>query len=545
MQDEELIRLVELDTPKLNPKLAGGLATEQMQFVEKYIDDVFRSAAKGFPPGLTYTGCQRCSPAEEFSIAVRNRQTRNRMKRHSRRSYETSRSDIYLMKYHFRYNGEEIPPCYIYVPFVGQAGAITISGSNFNIAPVLSDRVISIGAANIFVRVLRDRITFQRTIHSYDANGRNEAVRVVHSLIHHKNSRAQKIKPTIRALTTMVHYLFAKYGFTETFRRYAKCVPIVVTEYNPSQYPEDEYVVCRSTGVKPKGYGRGGGEYYERTPIMLIFKKEEYTKFVKALVAGFYYVVDHFPKQMNIDWLDQTRQWMILMGQILFSGNNNVGRLYDSVASHIESLDHYVDKITQAKMQDIGIDVPDIYDFFAIIIEHFNDWLLSDSDKINTMYDKELMVLYYALFDITEAIFNFHFNVKAAAKKELTVKDIKNIMNATLRVGLVFGLAKKYTFVASNSYSGDNMAFKITSALVPQSETSRMRKGGSKRGATGDPLKKLHVSIAEVGSYSGMRKSEPTGRNHLNLHVNIDSKGLIIRDEELRELLDETQEMIR
>jgi len=60
-----------------------------------------------------------------------------------------------------------------------------------------------------------------------------------------------------------------------------------------------------------------------------------------------------------------------------------------------------------------------------------------------------------------------------------------------------------------------------------------------------DPSKRLHVSVAEVGGYSNLPKSEPSGRSRLNPCVRIDDKGVVIRNPERIEMLDSIQEMIR
>jgi len=88
------------------------------------------------------------------------------------------------------------------------------------------------------------------------------------------------------------------------------------------------------------------------------------------------------------------------------------------------------------------------------------------------------------------------------------------------------------------------MAFKITNQLVPQQSSTRAKGKGGERGSINDPSRQLHVSVAEVGSYSGMIKSDPSGRSKLNLCVQLDHKFVIKRDEELMRLLDETQDMI-
>lgn len=545
----ELVKFIKDTTPPLNRILAEGLATHQMTFAERYIDEVFKSAAKDFPAGLTYAGCQRCTPEEEYTEAIKHNTKRGGGVKRSKKTYETARSDIYLMKYFFKFNGELLDPRYIYLPFVSQAGSIYISGSRFTISPVIQDRVFSIGANHIFVRFVRDKITFERTLCAYMADGIRETEQMVHSRIHKEKS----VQPTVRAHSSMVHYLFCKYGFTEAFKRFTGAEPIVAESFDEAMYPRNMWIICSTIynvpGMKPRGYGRSSSkEYYESTPLKIAVRRDQYTPMVKAMIAAFFYVVDHFPQQMKPEYVDSTLQWQVLMGHILFSGGIGAGKLLEKMQSHIHSLDEYVDTIVRANMAESGVHVGNLYEFFAIIIEKYNDWLLEGSNKINSMYDKELVTVYYALMDITKAIFTFYYKINATAarpNKELTKKDIVNTMNTMMTARRIFDLRKDHGEVSSNSYSGDNMAFKITSILVPQSSATRRGMGkSSDRGSIGDPSKKFHVSVAEIGSYSGMAKSDPSGHSKLNHHTQIDHKGRIVRNPSLIQLLDETQSKI-
>ncbi len=543
--DPELVRLYRDDTPKLNARIARGYATEQIPGAEKYLDDVFRSAARGFPPGLEYAGWQRCTPDEEFSQAIRKRNPRRGIKKQSKKMFETSISNVFLVKYMFRLHGELLPPCYMYLPYVTQGGGIKISGSSFNISPVLADRVISIGADDIFVRFLRDRITFKRHNYSFKLNDAAEKTEIIHSPVY-KGGDKGRGKKTVNAYTSMTHYLFCKYGFYETFKKYAGCVPIVGNNLSYNDYPPDQWYICKSSGIRPRGFSKiGGSKWWEAPIVNIAIRKDEWNPMVKALVSGFFYVADHLPELMTFENHASQRQWIILMGHILFSGNVNYGRLVDNVTNHLESLDEYVDHFTRTKMLEIGVDVENFYDFAALILLEFDHWLLSGADKVNSMYDKELSVNYYVLFNIITEIFGFHFGVKAAARKGLERKAVENLMSKYLRAGFVFRLRSGHGEISSMSYSGDNMAFKITSTLIPQSSSTRT--GKSKKGDRGgidDPSKRMHISVAEVGAYSGMRKSDPSGRSQINLYTLIDHKGLVLRNPELRPILDPVQQLM-
>lgn len=535
--DPELMRLIAASTPPLNPDIASGLATKHIPEAEAYIDSVFRAVSKGFPPGFVYVRGERVHAQEEFNEVTR--------KRNNRREFDTASSWLYMMRYIFRYKGEEIHR-YLYLPYVGQAGMIKLGGSQFLISPILADKVISIGVSSIFLRLIRAKVTFERMMQHYMADGRRETVQVAWSLIYNKDPSKLTIKPSIKAKTTLVHYLFCKYGFTETMKNFANCTAVVGTAetINEGTHPSKDWVICTSTQLNPEPRLY---KYYKPSFIRVAVKREEYTANVKNYLCAFFYLVDHFPERIkgeHPDWLDHRRFWMTLMGHLLFSSNIGEGKLADDVEDHIRSLDEYVDEIVKIKFRDIGMEVDDLYQIFGIVIENFNSWLLGASDKINSMYDKELSILYYVLAPITEAINKFYFKLRSASRKELTKKEIETIFSKTLKTGLIYSITRNHGEISTMTTSGDNMAFKITSILVPQANSSKAT--GRKDNATlGDPAKRLHVSIAEIGGYSALPKSEPTGRSRINPHAQLDSKGSVLRNAELAPLLDRIQDMIR
>jgi hypothetical protein len=349
--DPFLAQLVDADTPQLNASIAGGLATEHMQEVETYLNSVIKSTARGFPEGLEYLGCSRCTPEEEFTEVVRKRSPKRMRKVGGRQAYDTARSDLYMMKYFFSFKGEPLPPRYIYLPYVGQAGSLQLSGSRFNISPVITDRVISVGYDSVFVRLLRDRMTFHRDAHSYMASGEREIVQVVHSEIHNSKKKAQS-KPAVRANTTMMHYLLCKYGFAEAFRRFGKCSPVVSMSFETSEYPDSDWIICASAKVKPRGVGRG---IYTPPDIKVAVRRDEYTPMVKNMIAGFFYVVDHFPGRITPELVNNPTQWMVLLGNLLWSANVPVGKIYEDVSNHLTSLDEYVDTIAVQQLAEIGL----------------------------------------------------------------------------------------------------------------------------------------------------------------------------------------------
>lgn len=544
--DAELLRLVASDTPPFNPLLANGIAAEAAKSAETYVDQVWRSASKGFPPGLTYEGWEKCTPQEEF--------LENTKRKGPRRTYDTAPSNFFMVKYKLAFNGVRLPPRYIYLPFIGDAGTIVISGSRFTVSPVLADRVISIDTSTIFVRLLRDRLTFERVAHHYMRDGKRMTAQVAWSSIYHtRANKNNQNRPKVKAHCSLMHYLLCKYGFTDTFLKYGNCKPVIGThDINPTNYPPEQWVICESTGLRPRTWGKG---FWEPSQIKLAVPRPDMENLmVQNMVAGFFYTVDHFPSrvQASTEWVDRQRMWMILLGQIIFSPNASELTLYEDIKDHIDSLDEYLDGIVLQSLAEIGHPVKDVYDLFAMTIEKISDMMLGAAGKISSMYDKELNVLYYLLFDVTSAIFRFHFKLRAAYKKarlgtgrDLSEKEIVNTMNLTLKTGLIFGMIKgSHGEVSTISVPGDNKATKITTVLVPQSGSNRTAQK-KERTDLKDPSIRLHVSVAEIGGYSNLPKSEPSGRARLNIHATIDSKGVVQRNPKWQGMLEPIQESLK
>lgn len=537
--DKELSRICDLDTPKLNPVLAEGLAVKQMKDVERYVDQMFKAAARGFPKDLVYVSGVACTPEKEFEELI---------KKKAKRTMDVARSDLYLMKYQFRYQGVDMPPRYISLPFVGEAGSIVLSGSRFFISPVLSDPVISITSKNIFVRLLRDKLTFERQAQQFNVDGPHgptrETVQMAWSGIYHTSAKTKPAGSKINAKCSLVHYLLCKYGFTETMSRFGKCHPVLGgPEINTVSYPPEHWVIVSSCSIaEPKGRRMGG---YVPSTLRVAIPKNQYTQNVRNLLGGFFYVVDLFPEHVGVEWVNNLRMWRTLMGYILFSEHLGIGKLISNIESHIDSLDQYLDEMIVRRLRETDIHVDDIYQLFAVIIDCFNEWITGATNEVASMYNKELSILPFLLEQIKQGIFNFYFRIKAASKKEdappLKADQINGMMNATLRVGMIHGIRSGHGEVTTVSYSGDNKAFKITSMLVPQEASSGV-KSRNDRAVMTDPSKRLHASIAEVGGYSALPKSAPDGRSRLNLHLEFDDKGVVMANPELRGILAEAQE---
>lgn len=530
--------MIEANTPQMNRNICDGLACVYMDRVEEYIDTVLKSASNSFPPGLEYTGeYERCTPQEEYIEATRPK--------NNKRVYDIATSYVYMVKYKFRYEDIDLPPRYIYLPYVTDGGIIYLSGTMYHISPVITDNVISPAYNSIFIRLLRDRIVFERSYHSVVVNDVKETTHVAWANIYKKNKAVSKVPPTTKAKPTAMHYLLAKYGFSETFKKYLGFVPIVgdSSTITVKDYPKDKWVICQSVGLQPRSWQ---GEYYNPSHVRLAIPKENWNPDTLTFVTGFYYVVDYFPERIKVAYIDNKNRWMILLGHVIFSGMYGEGKLYDLIKEHFESLDECVDSIIIHKLSEIGYNITNFYDLLALIIINFNKWAVNAAESNMSLYGKTLEILYYVMYDITSAIFQTIFKLnKAATKKKLIAKEIVKILNWHLRTGPIFSLTRGNIAISTVSYSGDNKYPKITSILGIQQSTAGATRGKSTRTVV-DSTKRLHVSSIEAGSILYLSKSNPTPNSKANPFMEVDlTTSKIVAKEEYKELLSHTEKLLK
>lgn len=532
-----LIReIIDSNTPKMNPILAEGVAYHQMKNAVRYLDEAMQSAAKSFPEGLVYEGCSKCNPLEEYERSIAR----------SQKTFDVATSHLRMIKFEFSYNGKRLKPVYVNILFSGPASLTMLNNSEYMISPTLNDIVFSVTMDSIFVRLLRDRMRFQRLTHKFEAilsddtPARTELVSVVYCPIH----KGRDQRPYMPAETIAVHYLFAKYGFTEAFRRYAGFVPVVgEDDINHDNYPADEWVICQTgSKIKPKAVRQ---QDWYRPVVKLAIPREHYNQFTKSMVAGFYYIVDHFHNRMRAQWVDNTRQWKIILGLMIFSGDKNEGELHEDIDDHIRSTDEYLDVFIKKQLRGIGIEAENLYDILALLIRRFTEWSSAESDRITTLYNKELNVNYFLFFRITKHIFSsvFALTQRVKSRRNLTAEDIESILNKELTMNRIFKVTSDNKEVSIPQSPNDSMTFRLTSIMIPQSANESSSRG-AKTINLNDLAYRLHASLTEVGGYNSMSKNHPDGRHRLNLYALIDSNYQIVRREKFIPLIDEVQEMI-
>lgn len=507
--DNDLFAYIQKQMPQFNRDITRGLACQQLEHVEQYIENIIRCAEVGFPPSLRYVGCHRVTPLEEFNIVTAKRSTKL--------MYEFSHSDIYLMQYNFEFNGQPMRPRYLFLPFVKEGGLITIMGSTFSISPVLADRAVSVGEDSIFIPLNRDKLTFKRLTQHYYMDDRRVTANVVWSNIHHawKRPVGSLERRTNTSNATLAHYLFCKYGLAGAFMLVAKATVIVGTaeDITIEAYPPDQWHIFQTANsLRPIGINN---KFYTPTTVRLAMRHRDYNTTTEGLIGGFFYVADRFPEQVVPEFCDDPNMWRTIMGHVIHASHESVGRLLGRVNIHMESIDGYIDGMVREWLREDGVVVSDIYELFVNMINTFVVRVTESADGVASMYGKKLMVLRYVLIDIIKAIFSMMFALQVGqAKKPLTEKDADKIIHKFMKPLLIVKINHKHSEVTSVSSPSDCMAFKITANLVLQSDIGSGN--AAAKSLKLDSSKVLHSSIAEVGQFNNLPKTDPTGRKRIN-----------------------------
>ena len=519
--------------PKMNASIAEGVAVRQMENAELRIDRVWRCAAKLFPAGLTYEGYHICTPEEELAIKTRRR-TGNIL--------ELSQSDVYMVEFLFSYKGKPLVRHPMYLPFCREAGSIFIRGSRFTITPVIADRCLSVSKGSVFFPPLRDKITFKQFPWQVLVDGRQETVYISKSKIHHfqQDPETKKLPGSVQANHTLAHYLFCRYGLADTFALHFDVDPVFGDDTTDwSKYPESEYVIVRSVGLKPKVLKQ---QYYNPTKLQVAIPRAKWNDSIESMVAAFFYLADLFPERLTLEDIHHPRIWQTLFGVIIFGASSGEGKMLEDFRSHLASLDEYIDEVTREDLHSDHVLVDNIYELFVYIVEEMPA-LLANPDVAN-LEGKRLITWKYVLHDIVRAIFHLTYQLNPK-NRVLQEQDLKKTITRGISTEMIMKINGAGHPEVTNIVSpSDSMIAKFTSAAIPQSRAGNHSARGEHDRTFSDPSQHLHSSILACGSFMNQPKSDPGGASKLNPYGHLVHGDVMAVSPEFKAILDDLQKKL-
>lgn len=514
--------MLENETPKFNYDIVNGFATKEIKNAPEYIDAIIRSSMRSSTSKLEYHGYRILGPKEEYDTLFT---TGN-----NRINYDFAKSDLYKIELLMSYNGVRLPKRYLSLPFLDDGGLMDISDTTYHIIPVLSDTVVSPNEREVFVRLLRDKLTFKRLNHNIIQNGKSISGDIIHATIYRTNSRGFKdglgnIVPPIAL------YILAEYGFKDAFLKYAGMVPLITYEKDVSAYMED-YTIFESTKFKPRTLK--DNNYIGHNVKVMVPKSTILTPLITNLISGLIYTLDVNNRRANemvdaINGKDRFKEitfWKILLGKIIFKDNYSPDRITADMLDHFISLKSYIDDLIKDKLSEINIHVDNFFDLLAVILSQFSYWLLNHKTHSNNIFNRYIDNLYYILFDIILGINKTIFEIsRKSFKKDLNDREVSRIFNSNLSPKKIFSIVKSSSVnltLLLLDYSADCKYPKVTSVLELQERGKNVTK--SKSAVFPKATRHIVGSDTFQGNIYGLSKKAPTPKIRINPYITIDSK---------------------
>lgn len=530
-----LTELVRETTPNLNPDTCGGYVRYRSQHFETYLNSIFRVMVSRLPDSITCQPLVRVDPEEEFKYMSQ---------RYERKSYDFSRTDTYMMKTTFHYNGEKLSDAYIRLPYFNQGDIIYLYGAAYSACPVLTDKSISLKGNTVFVPLTCDRFIFTRESFSYVRNGVRDVGYLLYSPIHHLAKTLSNSK--VSQKTTIIHYLLAKFGLTETLTKLRMSGTVFgIDEEGYSEYRAKGYAMYSYDARRtlPRNVSKHMASYAAEPPIWFAIPESVPRSIADGFAASFYYLYMYNMHRVSLLEVDDTTLFQIILGRTIFPNGETDVMVLNKVTDHLKVVDNFMDDFSRFRFAQDNIHVETFYDVLVFLACDLYTYLEGYNQNSTSMYNKMLMVEFYYFEDVIKGIFRTMYEIQNCfARREPPLKELINFFNRKFPTDRILALNQSaHPEVESVSSSTPCMAYKLTTRLAKRTGKAAKSAGG----AQFDPVvSALDASIAEVSNYLCITKAEPTGRGQLNPFVRINAEGGIIRNNEFRELIDHTQKRL-
>ena len=526
MVDKRLLKFISEQRPQMNADICNGISAIQIKDVEQYIHDVFRSATESLQIPLKYTGYERCSPYEEFKEIVRPLKPK--------RSFELSRSDIYLVKYNFTFNGQSLRPRYIFLPVINDGGIIYLNGTQYKVSPVLGGRVFNIEKGMIFMSTPRARLIFNKIPISFVLNNSISHADIVFSPMYN-----MKTIDRSRLSSSLVHYLLAEHGLQGMMKKYYNTEVLVGNHELDDLLKSGEWFVYKSRQLPPLGKRV---TKFIPSEIRIAIPADKYKPIMDSVIGAVFYIIDNFPEEINAADMHHPDLWLRLLSRFIFRVPDTEKKMYDEMQNHLNSIRYYMDSITRKNLDKESIPNKDIFDLFHYLIENFHDLVIHHD--VGSMYNLELTTTKHVAYNIVHNIFTMMFQIMKLQGDRVNLKNINEIMDKTLKRDKILKINKHGEYSA-DGIAADCKIYSATCNMISQTKASAAGKGGRRQNVMEDPSMLLHPSQVEVASYQMMSKAEPSGRSKINPFVTVINRGYIVRNPNLTEYIEEFRKLLK
>lgn len=424
-------------TPKVSKEINGTI-DKKLEELPTYLDDVFRNGTKILHPGipLKYVGWERMSPKEEIKHMTTSRYV-----------HDMADSNIYMVKFKFNINGNEVMEKPIYLPYADLGNIVRFSGTRYVMSYILSDRSLSPSLAGLFLKLNISKLNFTTTHKVIIKNNEKITVDIKNSKILLLNIIDKLGNP----ITPTFLYLLCRYGMSY----FDKNMKVFLDEDGSlSKELEIEHDIYTTQyhayGGKPR---RHMNVAYR--PHCLCIAVPKGTGNID-LISTIIYSLDMLPDLAkdvvkvfgNIE--KEKEVFVMMLSRILYKESYSMYRMLEDTKQHLNSLEGYLDLLTKNNLKYVDIHVNDFYELLYELVTRYQDLVVNFKDYHNNLNNKYMDVNSYIGFDVTypynKIMLRINRRGPTIASKEIT----KNF--AELSPKKIFSLVKS---------SGQNLALSV------------------------------------------------------------------------------------
>lgn len=520
------------EMPQFTAEIVDGYAVKQLSEEEVigYIDRVLRNCEKNFPKELEYIGHRRMRPQEVYKYFSEKKNDKNKR-------WDFARTDVYLVEYNFAFNGQPLPPYHIFLPFCDSNAVTHINGKQFYNKPVVRDSVLQVTNGQIFLQFLSTPCTFSRLYYMMFKNDSWESISIYHGCFHNvlRTVQQKKNKSNSARITLNAHYLFTKYGFVETFKKFANVDVKFGTreELEAEGVTGKEWDVYASRGTTP--YWVGKNEVYIPHDYRIAIKKEDNSEIVESMIASAIYVFDLFPQDVKTSNIASPIWWCLMLGKIIFGEGHLASALIGKVTEHIKATDNYIDEMSVESFEQNGIFVENMYDFLYYLIGNYDQIVHERSASPSSLLGRRLAVKQHVLSPIISNLFTASYQIADIRPDKLSYKKVHDILVRMLKPKLIFTNNRGKPFCVSISSPCDVKIFGTTSEILPQDNTTGKKKQQD-RSILQNQRWKLDSTFMTIGGAFAQSKGEPVGVDKINHFTQITTLGVLEHQDILKDV---------
>lgn len=531
-------KMIDEVVPKVNKKITDGVNADILKQCPTYINSIIMSGMRSINTDipLVYHGWRKLMPKEEFEKIYSGK--------NNRVNYDIATSYLYVIELKFSYRGEPIIR-YMYLPYAAEGNIMKISSTPYNIVSIMSDTVITPTHKNIFVRLHRAKLIFEKTDRNFLVNDVKTPGQIIYSDIYKTNNRNIEDKLG-SAVPPVSLYILGFHGLVKSLEKYANVKGVQVLT-SDAHHLMETHKVYASTKLKPKDLNES---YYIGHDLKIAIPNSginaSNADFIDNFIFSVMYTIDIFPEDsaedlvyviQSNDLKSERLFWRILLGKIVFKNSFTVDKIAADFNDHFTTLNSYIDALLQTKLEESGIVVDNFFDLIAIIISNYNGWIINSKLYNSDLNNRYIDVLYYLMYDIVISVNKALFDINRKYnknKKHLSFLEINKILSdiGLRKIFSILSGGLNLCLMPGGDSSPDIKYPKITSVLLDQSNGVGVKR--AKTSSLPESMRFIRGTDLYVGSILFLLKSSNSPRYKKNIYMDYnENTGRVIMNDKM------------